>query len=175
VLDEYNDAVPRRSTLALGSEHGVASIRPARPADTVAIADLIRSASEASFLPDLSEVGRWRFLSDHTSEAMASRLQSSEFRYDVAEEGGVLVGLVGVRSGTHLFSLYVAPNMQGRGLGRMLWNHVRDRSLTRPAAVFTVNSSTNAVPIYERFGFVATGATVDANGVLYVPMRFGYA
>jgi ribosomal protein S18 acetylase RimI-like enzyme len=153
----------------------VASIRSARPLDAAAIADLIRSASEASFLPDFSDAGKSRFLSDHTAEAMAARLQSSDFRYDVAEEDGVLVGLVGVRSGTHLFSLYVAPNMQGLGLGRILWNHVKERSLTRAGNVITVNSSRNAVSIYERFGFVPTGATVDTNGVLYVPMRFGGA
>jgi len=153
----------------------VATIRPARPVDAAAIANLIRSASEASFLPDLSDAGKLGFLSDHTSEAMAARLQSSDFRYDVAEEHGVVVGLVGVRSGTHLFSLYVAPKTQGCGIGRMLWNHVKERSLTTAAVAFTVNSSRNAVPIYERFGFVSTGGTIDANGVLYVPMRFGGA
>ncbi len=99
---------------------------------------------------------------------MAARLRSAEFRYDVAEELGALSGVVGVRNGTHLFSLYVAPMMQRRGLARRLWNHVKERSDSRSAAAFTVNSSTNAVGIYERFGFEVTGGTVDADGVVYV-------
>ncbi len=118
--------MPRRSTLALGRKEDVASIRAAEAADSAAIAELIRVASAQSFLPTLSRDGQLRFLSDHTSEAMAARLRSAEFRYDVAEELGALSGVVGVRNGTHLFSLYVAPMMQRRGLARRLWNHVKE-------------------------------------------------
>jgi GNAT superfamily N-acetyltransferase len=153
----------------------VVVIRPARVADAPAIAELIRSASEESFLAELPEAGRLRFLEDHTSEAMEARIRNSEFRYDIAEDAGVLAGLIGVRRGTHLFSLYVAPRMQGRGLARTMFTHVQSRASSGSTRVLTVNSSRNAVPIYEHFGFVATGGKVDADGLVYVPMHFSEA
>jgi ribosomal protein S18 acetylase RimI-like enzyme len=148
------------------------SIRPATPADANAIAELIRGASEGSFLPEFPESGRLRFLSDHTSEAMTTRLRSGEFQYDLAEVNGLLVGVVGVRRKSHLFSLFVAAEMQKQGLGRLLWAHAKARAVgSGKATEFTVNSSKNAVAIYERFGFVVEGSVVDSRGVLYVPMR----
>jgi N-acetylglutamate synthase-like GNAT family acetyltransferase len=148
------------------------SIRPADLTDANAIAELIREVSECSFLREFSETGRLRFLSDHSPERMTARLQSGEFQYDLAEVDGVLVGVVGVRRKAHLFSLYVADSMQKHGLGRLLWNLARARAVENGSAEgFTVNSSKNAVPFYERFGFVTQGPVVDSHGVLYVPMR----
>jgi GNAT superfamily N-acetyltransferase len=148
------------------------SIRPAVPADASAISELIRDASEASFLPEFTESGRLRFLSDHTAEAMTARLKSGEFQYDVAEVNGLVVGVAGVRRKSHLFSLFVADTMQRHGLGTLLWNHAKARAVeSGNAHEFTVNSSKNAVPVYEGFGFVVEGSVVDSCGVLYVPMR----
>jgi GNAT superfamily N-acetyltransferase len=148
------------------------SIRPAGPPDADAIAELIRSAAESSFLSEFTEAGRLRFLTDHTSEAMTGRLQSGEFQYHLAEVNGLIVGVIGVRRRSHLFSLFVADEMQRHGVGRLLWNHAK-ACATESGGVeeFTVNASKNAVPIYERFGFVAVGAVVDSHGLLYVPMR----
>jgi hypothetical protein len=36
---------------------------------------------------------------------------------------------------------------------------------------FTVNSSNNAIAVYERLGFVRAGPPEDLGGVLYNPMR----
>jgi len=150
----------------------VPSIRPASLADATAIAELIRGVAECSFLREFSETGRLRFLSDHSSESMTARLQCGEFQYDLAEADGVLVGVVGVRRKSHLFSLYVSDRMQNHGLGKLLWNHARARAVGSGSVEgFTVNSSKNAVPFYERFGFVTQGPVVDSHGVLYVPMR----
>ena len=35
---------------------------------------------------------------------------------------------------------------------------------------FTVNSSLNAVPVYQRFGFVANGPVVQKHGIAFQPM-----
>ncbi len=85
---------------------------------------------------------------------------------------GLLVGVVGVRRKTHLFTLFVADGMQRRGLGRLLWNHVKAHVVERvKVEEFTVNSATNAVPIYERLGFKVAGPVVNSQGIMYLPMR----
>lgn len=38
---------------------------------------------------------------------------------------------------------------------------------------FTVNSTPYAQPVYERFGFVATGPRVETKGIAFVPMHLG--
>ena len=88
-----------------------------------------------------------------------------------AEADGALVGLVAMRDHSHLYHLFVAPAWQGRGLARALWQQVRQAALEagNPGR-FTVNASVNAVPVYGRFGFVATGPRVEKNGIAFVPM-----
>ena len=39
--------------------------------------------------------------------------------------------------------------------------------------VFTVNSSTYALPVYMRFGFVRTAPTQESKGLRYNPMQLG--
>ena len=67
--------------------------------------------------------------------------------------------------------LFVDPGYQGIGLGRRLWEHLRDDALrSGNPGLFKVNSSLNAVPIYERFGFVVESPKVERYGGAYVPM-----
>jgi hypothetical protein len=56
-------------------------------------------------------------------------------------------------------------------LARQLWQLARAQALRagNPGR-FTVNSSPGAVPVYERFCFVASGSMVSQHGVLFQPM-----
>lgn len=150
-------------------------IRVAGEDDAEAIAALIADACALHVLPDFMPEGRRHFLDDHGPDAIRQRL-SADFRYHVAEEAGVLAGVVGVRSGNHLYDLFVAQSRQGLGLGRRLWDRALADALnggTRER--FTVNSSRFAVPVYERFGFVAVAPVQERNGVLFVPMELPLA
>lgn len=97
---------------------------------------------------------------------------ASNYCFHVAEAQGQVAGVVGVRDGAHLFTLFVAEDFQGQGLGRRLWELARAECLAagNPGA-FTVNSSKYAVPVYERFGFVVAGPVQSRSGVLFVPMK----
>ena len=72
-----------------------------------------------------------------------------------------------------LFHLFVDPAYQRKGLGRKLWELLRDRAIQAAhSGAFGVSSSLVAVPVYERFGFEVTGERIDKNGGAYVPMRY---
>jgi GNAT superfamily N-acetyltransferase len=61
--------------------------------------------------------------------------------------------------------------LRGVGLGRRLWERLRDHALrSGNPGLFKVNSSINAVPVYERFGFVIAAPRVERFGGDYVPM-----
>jgi GNAT superfamily N-acetyltransferase len=82
-----------------------------------------------------------------------------------------LVGAAAMSGDQKVEHLFVDPAHQGIGLGRRLWEHLRDHALrSGNPGLFTVNSSLNAVTIYERFGFVIAAPRVERYGGAYVPM-----
>jgi GNAT superfamily N-acetyltransferase len=146
-------------------------IRRAGAGDAEAIAELILSVAAVSLLPDFAEQGRTHFRADHTPESIARRMASG-FVYHVADSGGELVGVVGIRDRSHLYHLFVATAWQGNGLARTLWEHARAECLAAGhESPFTVNSAVQATGVYERFGFVRSGPTQEKNGVPFVPME----
>lgn len=144
-------------------------IRLATKEDASAIGALIRASAEAHILPDLSDEGRARFLADHDDASIAQRMRDG-FVYHVAERGGELVGVVGMRPPAHLYHLFVIDSARQQGVGRRLWEHAW-RAIGSPAVV-TVNASLNAVDAYRRFGFVDAGESKDVGGVVFQPMRW---
>ena len=120
---------------------------------------------------DPTGAGAEQYLASVSETAEREYLGSLRYSYFVAEGKREVVGFIAIRDGTHLFHLFVAPESQRQGIATALWNHAREH-LIRANGVsgFTVNSSLNAVPIYERFGFVPSGAKVHAHGIAYLPM-----
>lgn len=114
--------------------------------------------------------GAERFIASITPEAISDYINDPSFYYVAAFQGEDLAGVAALRDGRHLFHLFVAPVFQRQGLARQLWATVMAKMATNPEGI-TVNSTLYAVPVYERFGFVATGPRVEMNGIAFVPMR----
>jgi GNAT superfamily N-acetyltransferase len=69
---------------------------------------------------------------------------------------GRIVGVVLVKDFWNLCSLFVAPTMQGQGLGRVLVASAAEACRGKsPKGAVWLNASPNAVPFYERVGFTA--------------------
>ena len=144
-------------------------LRRAVPLDAPEISALIRSLSSA-FTLHPSGLGAEAFLKTIEPAAIASYIAAPNFGYFVAEAAGRIVGVVAIRDRTHLYHLFVAADQQRRGLASELWRHARaaiDAPNDRP---FTVNATPIAVPVYERFGFVAAGPRVEKDGIAFIPM-----
>ena len=148
-------------------------VRDATVADAGQISALLTALAEEFIVGEFSEQGRVHLLAQFGVTEMEKRLHAREYRFQVAEDGTVLAGVVGVRGGTHLYSLFVAKSHQRAGLARRLWELARlDASRGRNAAGrFTVNASSYAVPAYERLGFHRVGPVKEANGVRFQPME----
>lgn len=147
------------------------SIRTATANDAAAIGELFADLATETILVGLSPEAQRHFL-DANDAAAIVQFMSGAFRYHVAESAGELIGVVGVRDNSHLYHLFVARRLQGRGIGRRLWEHAVQDCLDRGnPGTFTVNSSLNAVGAYERLGFVATVPGQVRGGIPFVPMR----
>lgn len=147
------------------------TLRRARADDAAAISQLIHDLAHCCTI-DPDSAGADEFFQNVSPSAIERYVTAPDFYYQVAYDGVDLAGIVAVREGKHLYHLFVASRFQRKGIGASLW------SLAKAAAIaggnrdgFTVNSSANAVPMYARFGFVATGPMVEHNGVAFVPMR----
>jgi ribosomal protein S18 acetylase RimI-like enzyme len=146
-------------------------VRPMRREDIPAVAALLRELAELFILHEFSPSARALFLSKNNEAAIAQFVEDG-FRYHVAEVAGEIVGFVGVRDNSHLYHLFVARTLQDQGLGRRLWNIASSECRQcGNGGRFMVNSSNNAVVVYERFGFKRTAPMQDNDGVLFNPMK----
>ncbi len=146
-------------------------IRAATPADAEHIGSLIIELS-APFYTSPTRAGAEPFLASVSAEAQHRNLSSSNFLYYVAESNSRLVGVVALRDNSHLFHLFVASSYQRTGLATQLWGIVKAEviAMGNPGQ-FTVNASLNAVPVYERFGFVRKGEVQHMHGISFQPMH----
>jgi GNAT superfamily N-acetyltransferase len=142
-----------------GSASHQISIRSAVSGDASAISRLLRSLSHTYIVsPDDPEVDK--FLATLSEGAILKFIERRE-----------LAGAAAMSGGRRLAHLFVDPSYQGIGLGRDLWEHLRNHALrSGNPGLFEVNSSLSAAPVYERFGFVIAGPKVERHGGAYVPM-----
>jgi GNAT superfamily N-acetyltransferase len=146
-------------------------LRPATARDAAAISGLIRSLSHKLTASPSGE-GAEEFFARISTEAVSGRLAAANFVHLVAEENSQVVGVVAMRDHRHLFHLFIAEASQGKGIGRALWLAARDGALASGnPGNFTVNSTPNAIGVYERFGFICVGSKVVQHGISFVPMR----
>jgi len=147
------------------------TIRAATIADAEEISSLIVELS-APFYTSATREGAEPFLTSISAEAQRGYITAKNFSYYVAESNARLAGLVVLRDNSHLFHLFVANPLQGAGLARRLWEIVKAEALAAGnPGLFTVNSSLNAVPVYEKFGFVRKGEVQHMHGVSFQPMH----
>lgn len=151
----------------------VIEVRDANVADAGRISVLLTALAEEFIVGELSTEGRLHLLTHFGAIEIEKRLRAHEYRFQVAEDGAVLAGVVAVRGGTHLQYLFVARSHQGCGLARRLWEPARLDAISggNAAGRFTVNASSYAVPAYERLGFRCVGPVRQANGVRFQPME----
>lgn len=76
----------------------------------------------------------------------------------IFEEEGQIAGFISL-VGEHICALFVAPEMQGRGIGRALLEYAKTLKGRLSLKVYKGNE--RAFRFYEKCGFVATGEEVD--------------
>jgi predicted GNAT family N-acyltransferase len=64
----------------------------------------------------------------------------------------------------------VSPSAQGRGLGRLIVEHLESIARHGRAETIVLNSRASAVGFYERLGFHSTGAAAPVFGIPHVRM-----
>lgn len=143
-------------------------VRQAKPTDFAAICALLRAVTPL-LVPDPSDPEAALFLESLREPAVAERLMAPNYFHLVAERGPDFCGYIATRDRSHLYHLFVLPELHGQGIGRLLWRHLLR---LRGPGPYTVNSSVSAVSVYRNFGFVPSGEPQLHRCPPYVPMTY---
>ena len=144
---------------------------PARADDAEAISTLILGVQAEFNFRDYTEAGIDGMREACSPASIAGYLARGDV-YFVARAAGAVVGVAGIRAPGHLTHNFVRADFQGRGLSRALWALARDAWLAAGhRRVFTLRATRFALPIYEAWGFEATGPEDWLGGVPSTPMR----
>lgn len=146
--------------------------RVGRPDDALIIGRFVRRIVREWVLPEQSRRASVELMRRLTARSIRGQLLSGR-RFQLAFAGHVLVGVSAMRDDSHLFQMYVTARHRGRGIARRLWQRtMRDAVRRAGTRSFTLNATRMAIPVYERFGFVATGPhRVAPNGIASTPMQ----
>jgi GNAT superfamily N-acetyltransferase len=139
------------------------SIRKANRSDAKQIRDLVYSLSHFYLSDRRSTLPEWLAMSLELTEFEA-RLESHEFTNIVCELENGIVGYIAMKDNRYLYHLFVAEDYQGKGIARQLWMEIT--KICR-SPQYTVRSSIYAIPIHQKFGFIASGAIAQKDGVQY--------
>lgn len=90
----------------------------------------------------------------------------------VARIDDKVIGMIDVRDNNHICLFFVAKEFQSKHIGRKLFEEAISRCITkRPKNTeIEVNSSTFAIDIYRKLGFIQLDKEQMVNGIKFVPM-----
>jgi GNAT superfamily N-acetyltransferase len=90
--------------------------------------------------------------------------------------GQDLVGILEIRRPDHISMLFVSSQYQQHGIATRLFTKAVEICLQQLPTLkaITVNSSPNAVPIYERLGFRRDAEKQEVQGIRFTPMAYDF-
>ncbi len=147
-------------------------IRPATNADAEAISTLVIGSVKSQLAADFTADGLALFVEASTHEKVAEKIASGYFYWVAESDCGRIAGVCALRGESHLYNLFTCADWYRTGVGRALWAHALSWAKARGVGEITVNSSSFAFAVYERFGFVKTGPVYQSHGILATPMVY---
>jgi GNAT superfamily N-acetyltransferase len=146
-------------------------IRSATLADSERISNLIYVLAEKYITHELTPEGATTLLSSLRPNEIKQYIESG-IKYHLAEIEDELVGVIAVKDNSHLYHLFVDEHYQRKGIASLLWSVAQEACLLKGnPGIFTVNSSSFALPIYEKLGFIVQEGQQEKDGVIYIPMK----
>lgn len=150
-------------------------LRPARLDDAETISALILRSQQKFTYHEFSVGGQAIMARACSAESIHSFVQRGDI-YVVSEIDEEIVGVTGLResppgAGWHLVHNFVDERWHRLGIAQQMWDLARQTCLQiGNGPRFTLRSSTFAIGVYERWGFVRTGPRTSEHGITWTPM-----
>ncbi len=143
------------------TEHAI-TLRPARLEDLATLTDIsLRAKAHWGYGDAFMEACR--------AELTVTAADLSTSTYQVAEQGGALIGLCGLTKPEagddccELHSLFVAPEAMGQGLGQLLMAWAIDEAKRRGATLIRLDADPFAEGFYAKMGAICVGRVPSAS------------
>jgi GNAT superfamily N-acetyltransferase len=131
-------------------------IRPMRDEDVPVVHAIHERAVSMTCAPLLPEAVVAAWLRDRTPEGYLRARDERGERFWIAEHRGLRAGFASWR-GEWLMALFVDPDHQGNGIGRLLLDACDRDAADGGGKIARLDSTLNARDFYERLGFRVTG------------------
>ncbi|MDP2562419.1 GNAT family N-acetyltransferase [Psychrobium sp. 1_MG-2023] len=145
-------------------------IRQAQRADCAEISYLITRNAKLLLNEDFDGDGLNFFLNTVTERAIREYMDQG-FNYLVAQANNEIIGVIAIKDNSHMFHLFVDKNYHKKGIAKQLWESIYTQSVeSGNNGTFTLNSTSYALPVYQRWGFTCTDELQIRHGIRYTPM-----
>ena len=84
---------------------------------------------------------------------------------------GELIGVGGMRDGSHIALMFTAEKFRRMGVGRIIMKKLIAEALKTGQKKITLNSSPTGINFYKAMGFVETDIEQISEGIIYTPME----
>jgi predicted GNAT family N-acyltransferase len=147
-------------------------IESATKLDIGEIAAFIKVVYDNAIAPTYSDQGNHEFYKYIDLEAIDKRFNVDHWMLKALDDGK-LVGIMEIRKNEHLSMLFVDSDHQRQGMGRKLLTAAisKIKAENPDQTTITTHSTPNAVPAYERLGFIRMSEEQNVNGIRFVTME----
>lgn len=122
---------------------------------------------------DYSEEGIQNFMNFITDDTLYQMFVAGTYTVFVALVDDQIVGMISLRSRTHISLLFVDSKYHRQGIGSQLiasaWNYLQTEL---GETVMTVNAAPYGVSFYHKVGFKDTAKETTTDGITYTPMVY---
>lgn len=135
------------------------SIRPVQDSETGALSELIHDTMDRSLGADYTAAELEQMKRSFTPEGVARKLQGAEAFVATGADGSLAGVAARIPHESHptasrLRTLFVAPHLQGTGLGRTLAELIEERARAASDVSIRLGSTRTALPFYRHRGYV---------------------
>ncbi|EKU97666.1 putative acyltransferase [Leptolyngbya sp. PCC 7375] len=145
--------------------------RPLNVTDAREVSELVARGFNEFVAPECSSEGIQEFYRYIQPNAFRTRVQTNHFSLITLVQDKI-VGVIEMRDHNHISLLFVTSEFQHRGIAKELLRQALQicRANEPRLSEISVNSSSYAVPIYEKLGFHRAGERQVRNGIGFIPM-----
>lgn len=136
------------------------------------LSEVVLAATEELREIDFSEEGWNRFITSNTPSEFERKLSNTGLSIFCCMESNRILGFISLKDYEKIDQLFVIPEARNRGIARLLWQCAKDNAIENGASgMFWVRSSSVAIPVYQKFGFICEGERQSFNGINFQLMR----